>query len=113
VRDLFDEQRRLAASHDPAERLKTLWIGVLLREHLAKCSDREIGTLLCAVQDSLGVFSAEFLVCEHAKRRFLKSSRRTPKMEWRVIWDAGRGESLPVAAGISEHSGIERNNADP
>jgi hypothetical protein len=27
---LFDEQGKLAASRDPAEQLKTLWIGVLL-----------------------------------------------------------------------------------
>jgi hypothetical protein len=69
VRELFRYQRRLAESDDLNERLKTLWIGVLLGEQLGSCSDHEIGDLLSLVQDDLGIFSAEFAVCEHAKRR--------------------------------------------
>jgi hypothetical protein len=89
VRDLFDQQRRLVASRDPAERLKTLWVGVLLGEHLAKCSDRQIGDLLSVVQDGLGLFSAEFAVCEHAKRRLQRSSSEPRKENWRAIRDTG------------------------
>ena len=69
VRDLFEEHRRLAVSHDLIERLSTLWAGALLGERLPRCSDHEIGDLLSLVQDGLGVFSPDFAVCEHAKRR--------------------------------------------
>src|SRR5208282_3793649 len=69
VEELFEYQRKLAASHDLLERLRTLWIGALLGERLAWCSDDQIGDLLSAVQDSFGLFSAEYTVCEHAKRR--------------------------------------------
>ncbi len=67
--ELFDEQRRLAGSHDLLERLSTLWTGEQLRERLEWCSDHEIGDLLALVQDALGLFSPDFAVCEHAKRR--------------------------------------------
>jgi hypothetical protein len=89
VRELFDQQKRLATSHDPAERLRTLWIGALLGELLEQCSSGQIGTLLCAVQDGLGIFSPDFAVCEHAKRRLLKSSEVIPERDWRVVRDAG------------------------
>ena len=69
VRELFEYQRKLAASHDLLERLKTLWIGALLGERLTGSSDHEVGDLLSMVQDGLGLFSPEFAVCEHAKRR--------------------------------------------
>jgi hypothetical protein len=49
VRELFEYQRRVAESHDLNERLKTLWIGVLLGKRLAWCSDHEVGTLLSIV----------------------------------------------------------------
>lgn len=69
VEELFEYQRKLAGSHNLIERLKTLWIGAELRERLEWCSDQEIGELLSRVQDGLGIFSAEYSVCEHAKRR--------------------------------------------
>ena len=69
VEELFEYQRKMAGSHNLIERLKTLWIGALLGEHLELCSDQEIGDLLSRVQDGLGLFSPEFAVCEHAKRR--------------------------------------------
>lgn len=69
VRDLFEAQRRLAGSPNLIERLSTLWAGALLGERLARCSDHEIGDLLSLVQDGLGLFSPDFAVCEHAKRR--------------------------------------------
>lgn len=69
IRELFQYQRKLARSHDLVERLSILWIGVLLGERLEGCSNHEIGDLLSLVQDGLGIFSAEFAVCEYAKRR--------------------------------------------
>lgn len=69
VEELFEYQQKLAASHDLLERLKTLWIGALLGELLEQCSNEQMGDLLSKVQDGLGIFSAEFAVCEHAKRR--------------------------------------------
>jgi hypothetical protein len=77
--DLFEYMRKLAVSHDLRERFETLWVGEKLGERLARCSDHQIGTLLCAVQDGLGIFTAEFVVCEHAKRRLLKSSEVIPE----------------------------------
>jgi hypothetical protein len=83
MRELFEQQRKLATSDDPAERFRTLWIGALLDELLEQCSNGQIGTLLCAVQDGLGIFSPEFAVCEHAKRRLQQSS---PKSDARHSW---------------------------
>jgi hypothetical protein len=76
VEELFEYQRKLAASHDLLERLRTLWIGALLGERLERCSDHEIGDLLSLVQDVFGLFSAEYLVCEHAKRRLQRRHLR-------------------------------------
>ena len=89
VRDLFEQQRRLATSHDPVERFRTIWIGALLGELLEQCSDGQIADLLSMVQDGLGLFSPDFGVCEHAKQRLLKSSAESSKRDWRVIRDAG------------------------
>jgi hypothetical protein len=69
VRELFEHQRKLAGSHDLLERLQTLWVGAQLRERLEWCSDHQIGDLLSLVQDVFGLFSPEYGVCEHAKRR--------------------------------------------
>lgn len=69
VRELFECMRKLAGSQDLVEGLRTLWIGALLGERLERCSDYQIGDLLSVVQDSLVIFSAEFAVCEYAKRR--------------------------------------------
>jgi hypothetical protein len=77
--------RRLAGSQDLVERLTTLWIGAMLGEHLELCSDHQIGDLLSAVKDNLELFGPDFAVCEHAKRRLLKSSARIPDRDWRVI----------------------------
>jgi hypothetical protein len=88
-RELFECQRKLAGSHDLLERLKTLWIGAQLGRRLECCSDAQIADLLSKVQDGLGIFSPEFAVCEHAKRRLLKSSEVIPERNWRVIRNAG------------------------
>ena len=82
--ELFEWQRRLAASRDPVERLRTLWVGALLGQRLAQCSDRQLGGMLSIVQDGLGLFSAEFVVCEHTKRRLLRCSTKLRHRHWRV-----------------------------
>jgi hypothetical protein len=89
LRELFRYQRRLAASQDLLKRLSTLWIGLLLRERLARCSDREVGDLLSMVQDGLGIFSPDFAVCEHAKQRLLRSSSKARRENWQAVRDAG------------------------
>ncbi len=69
VEELFEHHRKLAGSHDLLERLKVLWVAAQLRGRLEWCSDHEVGDLLSMVQDGFGIFSAEFAVCEHARRR--------------------------------------------
>ena len=66
---LFRYQRKLASSHDLLERLTVLWVAAELGQRLAGCSDHQIGDLLSLVQEGLGLFSPEYGVCEHAKRR--------------------------------------------
>jgi len=89
VKELFEFQRKLTRSHDLNERLKTLWIGALLGERLERCSDRQIGDLLSMVQDGLGLFSPDFVVCEHGKRRLLRSTLTTGHENWQAARDAG------------------------
>jgi hypothetical protein len=104
VGELFEYQRRLAESHDLNERLKTLWIGALLGERLERCSDRQIGDLLSMVQDGLGIFSPEYLVCEHGKRRLLRSTLTTGHENWQMVRDEGlellNAETALFRAGI-------------
>ena len=103
-RELFEFQRKLMRSHDLLERLSTLWIGALLGERLERCSDRQIGDLLSMMQDGLGIFSPEFVVCEHAKRRLLRSSFKPRKENWQAVRDAGvellNAEAALFRAGI-------------
>ncbi len=87
--ELFEWQRRLAASRDPVERFRTLWVGALLGERLTRCSDRQIGDLLSMVQDGLALFGPEFAVCEHARRRLPRSSTQLRHRHWRTVRDAG------------------------
>lgn len=69
IRELFEYHRKLVGSHDLLERLKVLWVAAQLKERLEWCSDDEIGDLLSLVRDGFGIFSAEFAVCEHVRRR--------------------------------------------
>ena len=89
VRELFEYQRKLAGSHDLLERLKVLWVAAMLGERLARCSDHEIGDLLTLVQDGIGIFSPNFAVCEHAKRRLLRSTLRAGHGNWQMVRDVG------------------------
>jgi len=86
---LFRYQRKLAESHAMNERLATLFVGARLGERLAGCSDHEIADLLSLVQDDLGIFSPDFAVCEHAKRRLLRSSSKARRENWQAVRDAG------------------------
>jgi hypothetical protein len=72
--ELFEHMRKLAKSHDIAERIRTLWFAAAFGERLERCSDGQIGDLLSKVQDGMGLFSPEYSVCEHAKRRLQRSS---------------------------------------
>jgi hypothetical protein len=72
--ELFGYLLKLAKSHEIAERLRTLWFAAAFGERLERCSDGQIGDLLSMVQERMGLFSSEYLVCEHAKRRLQRSS---------------------------------------
>ena len=104
VRELFEYQRKLATSHDPAERFRTLWIGTLLGELLEQCSNGQIGDLLSMVQDSLGIFGPEFAVVEHSKRRLHQTPYEIRKKNWELVRDAGsellNAEAALFRAGI-------------
>jgi hypothetical protein len=76
VAELFEYLRKLAKSHDIAERLRTLWFAAAFGVRLEQCSDGQIGDLLSMVQEHMGLFTAEFAVCEHAKRRLQRSSSK-------------------------------------
>jgi len=43
----------------------------MLDRQLARCSDREIGSLLSFVQDRFHIFEPEFAICRHAQRSLL------------------------------------------
>ena len=80
--ELFEFLRKLAKSHDVSERLRILWIAAAFGERLERCSDAQIGDLLSKEQERMSVFSAEYSVCEQAKRRL---QRYFPKMN-RILW---------------------------
>jgi hypothetical protein len=74
--ELFDYMRKLAKSRDIVERLRTLWVAAAFGERLEGCSDGQIGDLLSMVQERMSLFSPEYSVCEHAKRRLQRSSSK-------------------------------------
>jgi hypothetical protein len=76
VEELFEYLRKLAKSHDIAERIRTLWIAAQFGERLERCSNAQIGDLLSMVQERMGLFSAEYSVCEQAKHRLQRSSSK-------------------------------------
>jgi hypothetical protein len=75
--ELFEFLRKLAKSPDVSERLQTLWFAAAFAERLERCSDGQIGDLLSMVQEHMGLFTAEFAVCEMARRRLQRSSMNT------------------------------------
>jgi hypothetical protein len=83
--ELFEFLRRLAKSHDVSERLRILWIAAAFGERLERCSDARIADLLCKVQEGFVIFSPDFAVCEHAKRRLQRSSSKMNKIFRRFL----------------------------
>jgi hypothetical protein len=80
VEELFEHLRELAKSHDIVERLRTLWVAAAFGERLEQCANAQIGDLLFKVQERMGLFTPEFGVCEHAKRRLQRSSSTMNKI---------------------------------
>ncbi len=74
--ELFEFLRKLAQSPDASERLRILWIAAAFGERLERCSNAQIGELLVKVQERMSLFSADYSVCEHAKRRLKRSSSK-------------------------------------
>src|ERR1700688_2432844 len=74
VEEMFEHLRRLAKSHDIVERFRTLWVLALFGERLEQCPDAQIADLLTMVQEHMELFTAEFAVCETARRRLQRSS---------------------------------------
>jgi len=76
VIELFDYMQELEKSRDIVERLQTLWFAAAFGERLEQGSDAQIADLLCKVQERMSLFSPEYSVCEHAKRRLQSSSSK-------------------------------------
>jgi hypothetical protein len=83
--ELFDYMRKLAKSRDIVERLRTLWIAAAFGERLEQGSDAQIADLLCKVHERMSLFSPEYSVCEHAKRRLQRSSSKINKIFRRLL----------------------------
>jgi hypothetical protein len=83
--ELFDYMRKLAKSRDIVERLRILWIAAPFGERLERCSDAHIGDLLSKVQERMSLFTAEYSVCEQAKRRLQKFSPQINRILWRLL----------------------------
>ena len=73
IRALIKKQRKLADSLDPLERAGTLRVAVELDQRLSRCTDQEIANIMTVAQKWLPLFEREFVVCEHARRRLLRS----------------------------------------
>ena len=74
--ELFEFLRKLAKSPEVSERLQTLWFAAAFAERLERCSNAQIGDLLIKVQEGMSLFSPEYSVCEHAKRRLQSASTK-------------------------------------
>ena len=83
--ELFEFLRKLAKSHDVVERLRILWIAAAFGERLEQGSDAQIADLLCKVQEGFVIFSPDFAVCEHAKRRLQRSSSKIARIFRRLL----------------------------
>jgi hypothetical protein len=74
VRALIEWQRELANSPYLAMRFRTLWVAALLDKRLKQCTDHEVGELMVIVQGRFHVFESEFGICEHARKRLVRST---------------------------------------
>jgi hypothetical protein len=76
----------------------------MLGELLSRCSDHQIADLMSLVQDGIGIFTPDFAVCEHAKRRLQRSSSEARKETWKKVRDVGvellNAEAALFRAGI-------------
>ena len=61
----------------------------MLDQRLSQCTDREMGGLIRLLQERLGIFEPEFSICEHAKRRLLRSCATVRPKHWRAVRDEG------------------------
>src|SRR5579862_5324785 len=89
---LIEGQRRLADSHNPLERAKTLWIATELDKRLSRCTDAQIAELLARAEERLPIFEPEFAVIEHARRRLLRSGQMSLLFEsedWEAANEGG------------------------
>ena len=88
--ELIERQRRLADSHDPLQRAKTLWVATELDKRLSRCTDAQIAELLARAEERLPIFEPEFAVIEHARRRLLRSGQMSLSLQgedWEAVRD--------------------------
>ena len=66
---LIEEQRRLARSKNPFERVVgSLYMSGILKERLARLTDKQIGQLVFDfVDEQLGVFDPESTICRQLR----------------------------------------------
>jgi hypothetical protein len=76
VEGLIEEQRKLAHSKNPFERVVgTLCVAGLLKQRLAALPDAALGQLMFDyVWNDMNVFSPELTICEVATERVLEST---------------------------------------
>jgi hypothetical protein len=76
VEGLIQEQRKLAHSTNPFERVVgTLCVAGLLKQRLAALPDEALGQLMFDyVWNDMNVFSPELTICEIATKRLLESA---------------------------------------
>jgi hypothetical protein len=76
VAALIEMQRRLLNSERPFARVVgTLFVAGLLKERLARLTDRQVGQLMLdLVWNQLGVLDPEMTICQHATQRLFRSS---------------------------------------
>jgi hypothetical protein len=78
---LIERQRRLADSHHPLQRAKTLWVAAELDKRISRCTDAQIAELLLRAEERLPIFEPEFAVIEHARRRPVRSGQMSLSLE--------------------------------
>ena len=91
----IERQRKLADSHNPLERAKTLWIATELDKRLSHCTDAQIADLLARAEERLPIFEPEFAVVEHARRRLVRSGQMSLSLD-SEDWEAVRDEGIHI-----------------
>ena len=93
--EFIERQRKLADSHDPLERAKTLWVATELDKRLSRCTDAQIAELLARAEERLPIWEPEFAVVEHARRRLVRSGQLSLLSE-EDDWEAVRNEGVHI-----------------